>query len=326
MPELSVADVMTPGVESVAPETSFAEVADRMRTRRLSCVVVCEKSVPVGVISERDVVRLREEASSRLLTASQVMSRPVIGVPERTTVGQAVALLRSHRIRRLPVLDEGGQLAGIVTQTDLLDAYVRELEESNARLEQAVADRTRELRELAARFEALSLEDALLGIGNRRAMEVALESTHARALRYGRVYTLALLDVDHFKAYNDGCGHAEGDRALARVGRCLKRLMRGSDAVFRYGGEEILVLLPETDASGARTAAERLRAAVADLGIPHPASPHGSLTVSCGVAAARLGEGADREWGAVAARADAALYRAKAGGRNRVVVSDQPEG
>jgi CBS domain-containing protein len=92
MEELRVADVMTPGVESVAPDCSFAKVADRMRARRLSCVVVCEKSVPVGVISERDVVRLREEASSRLLTASQVMSTPVIGVPESTTVAEAVAL------------------------------------------------------------------------------------------------------------------------------------------------------------------------------------------------------------------------------------------
>ncbi len=273
----------------------------------------------MGVISERDVVQRCEQASSRLLTASQAMSTPVIGVPESATVVEAVALLRSHRIRRLPVLGEGGRLSGIVTQTDLLDAHVDQLERMNARLEQAVADRTRELRDLAARFEALSLEDALLGIGNRRAMEAALDATHARAERYGRVYTLGLIDVDHFKAYNDSQGHAEGDAALARVATCLHRQMRGPDGVFRYGGEELLVLLAETAAAGARAAAERLRAAIADLGIPHPKSPHGRLTVSCGIAAARLGEGADPDWRAVLERADAALYQAKTRGRNRVV-------
>ncbi len=318
MEELCVSQVMTAGVESVAPDAPFSEVVDRMRARRLSCVVVCEKGNPVGVISERDVVRLGEETWSRRAIASQVMTSPVIGVPEGTRVAEAVALLRTHHIRRLPVLDGEGRCTGIVTQTDLLDAYVRQLESSNARLEQTVADRTRDLRELAARFEALSLEDALLGIGNRRAMELALDGAHARVQRYGRVYTAVLLDVDHFKAYNDSCGHAEGDRALARVGASLQQLMRGSDAVFRYGGEELLVLLPETDAAGAQIAAERLRRAVAELGIPHPESPHGILTVSCGVAAARLGEEVDRDWRAVLERADRALYQAKAAGRNRV--------
>jgi diguanylate cyclase (GGDEF)-like protein len=192
---------------------------------------------------------------------------------------------------------------------------VGELESANTTLEYRVGARTDELAEMAARFEALSLEDPLLGIGNRRAMETALDRIVDLAMRYERSFSALLLDVDHFKAFNDLYGHGQGDRALVDVATTLRTHQRKSDASYRYGGEEFLVLLPETENEGAYCVAERLRVAVEQIGRPHRESERGVVTVSCGVATFRSG---DESWRVLVDRADAALYRAKENGRNRV--------
>lgn len=317
-------EVMTTEVRAIHPAAPLAEVLALMRDLRPSWVVVCEKAKPVGIISERDIARAGGDPKLAAATAADVMTSPVVSIAGDVDVADAVARLRQQRIQRLPVVDEAGHLAGLVTQTDLLNTYTRMLESDKHELERRVEERTRELRQAAERFEALSLEDPLLRIGNRRSMELALDRVHQLSRRHQRVYTVVLVDVDHFKKYNDGYGHAAGDRVLALVAQRLQSLMRGSDAVYRYGGEEILVLLPETDLRGARSAAERLRAEIARIGLPHQGSPHGVLTVSCGVASVVVGEGRDERWRCVVERADAALYRAKAAGRNRAEVEGPP--
>jgi diguanylate cyclase (GGDEF)-like protein len=142
----------------------------------------------------------------------------------------------------------------------------------------------------------------------------------ARAERYGHRWCVALLDLDRFKGYNDGAGHLEGDALLRRVSAVLSETVRGGDTVYRYGGEEFLVLLPEQTLETAALAAERLRAAVEALAVPHPAGSR--VTISVGVAGPAEG-GEDPE--ALVGRADAALYAAKAAGRNRVEVAREPE-
>jgi diguanylate cyclase (GGDEF)-like protein len=133
----------------------------------------------------------------------------------------------------------------------------------------------------------------------------------------GAVVAVAMVDIDHFKQVNDAHGHAGGDRVLAAVGRSLVAGVRSEDLVARMGGEEFLVVLPGTPPAGARLVAERLRAAVASLAdLPR------SVTVSIGVACCRRDESA----GELVQRADAALYRAKQGGRDRVVCDDADDG
>jgi diguanylate cyclase (GGDEF)-like protein len=133
-----------------------------------------------------------------------------------------------------------------------------------------------------------------------------------RVARYHHVYSVAVFDVDGFKGYNDGAGHLAGDDVLRRVAGELERQIRTGDAVYRYGGEEFLVLLPEQTIEAAALAAERLRAAVEALAIPHPAG--GVVTVSAGVAALQDDGTPDDLF----ELADQALYRAKQNGRNRV--------
>jgi diguanylate cyclase (GGDEF)-like protein len=152
--------------------------------------------------------------------------------------------------------------------------------------------------------------DAVTGIGNRRALDEALAGLAGQRL------AAVLLDVDHFKSFNDRNGHLAGDSALTRIGEILREVVRKGDLVFRYGGEEFLILIPGGDREGAAGLAERIRTAVeADA-----TSRQWGLTVSAGVAVAdRFSASSPLP---LLRRADAALYQAKRSGRNRVVIDE----
>ena len=166
--------------------------------------------------------------------------------------------------------------------------------------------------ELHDRLRADARIDALTGIANRRAMDEELSILCLRAGRYGQQLAVVLLDLDRFKAYNDGAGHLAGDELLRRVAETLRASLRESDTIYRYGGEEFLALLPAQDATSATIAAERLRDAVARLAVPHPAG--GLVAISAGVAAL----GPDEGLAHLLVRADGALYQAKQDGRDCV--------
>lgn len=162
--------------------------------------------------------------------------------------------------------------------------------------------------------------DALTGLLNRRAMQEALDEQAQRSRRLGEPFAVLMLDVDHFKAVNDVQGHAAGDRALQHLGTVLAAQMRDIDRVGRWGGEEFVVLLPGASLGQAREVGERLRERVQALPLrwQDQAVP---LTLSAGVS--QWSESGD-DLGALLARADAALYRAKAAGRNRVEIELPP--
>jgi diguanylate cyclase (GGDEF)-like protein len=159
--------------------------------------------------------------------------------------------------------------------------------------------------------------DPLTRLANRRGLERALAAEREHAARTHSPYALLILDIDHFKKYNDRYGHIEGDRILAQVASAFAHALRGIDCAARYGGEEFIALLPGTDTEGALALGKRVRDAVRALAIEHVDSEEGIVTVSIGAACAREGE----PDASLLMRADAALYAAKHGGRNRVEVS-----
>jgi len=175
-----------------------------------------------------------------------------------------------------------------------------------------------ELLRVQRELEVLSYQDELTGIPNRRMFEMVLVREWEAARRSARPLALALVDVDHFKAYNDRLGHLAGDDCLRRVTELLSAsAQRPRDFVGRYGGEEFVVLLPETDIESATLVAERCRRAVEHAGIPHPhPEAGGSVTVSVGVASITPGAGDDPS--AFVNEVDKLLYEAKRSGRNRV--------
>jgi two-component system, cell cycle response regulator len=161
--------------------------------------------------------------------------------------------------------------------------------------------------------------DHLTGLANRRRLDEDLQRIAGLASRYGVNACIALCDVDRFKPFNDRFGHPAGDMILARIGALLRSSSRESDSVYRYGGEELLVLLPGQTPVSASVAVERIRLAVEAAGIPHPDNrPYGVVTISIGVAG--LPAGAHVNLQSLLAKADEALYEAKRSGRNRVVV------
>lgn len=173
--------------------------------------------------------------------------------------------------------------------------------------------------ENARLYERLASEartDLLTGLGNRRMFEVRLSEEMQRAQRYGKPFSLALLDIDHFKRVNDTYGHDAGDAVLKSLAVVLTGQVREADFVARYGGEEFMLLMPETDATGARLVTERLRQAVAGRPFRLPNGQEIGLTVSLGIVCfPQSGDGAAE----MLQRADQALYSAKRAGRNRVV-------
>jgi len=199
-------------------------------------------------------------------------------------------------------------------------------EELSARLVVAarIADLYRRLAAQQSELELLNRKlfaqariDPLTQLGSRRKLAEDLELLSARAERYSERYCAVMCDVDHFKLFNDTYGHLAGDEVLRSVARALANGVRAGDQAYRYGGEEFLLVLPAQSIEGGRRSAERLRAAVEALNIPHSASPSKRITVSMGVAMLAGGEG--KSAAAWVEQADAALYRAKELGRNRVM-------
>jgi diguanylate cyclase (GGDEF)-like protein len=194
---------------------------------------------------------------------------------------------------------------------------IRRRETAEAELTRAKSD----LEQANRSLEMLSLQDSLTGIGNRRQFDATLQRECERARRAATPLSLLLIDVDHFKRFNDLYGHPAGDACLRRIGQAVSTAcLRPADAAARYGGEEFAVILPSTDAQGAATAAERIQVTIEELEIPHAANPAGRVTISIGASLFKP-NGTSNDTAELISAADLALYRAKTEGRNRVVFS-----
>ena len=173
-------------------------------------------------------------------------------------------------------------------------------------------------------FQKMSLVDGLTGVGNRRAFDEKLRTLWLQAQQGQTPLSLIMLDVDTFKRYNDNLGHQAGDECLRRVAAAMSRAARSTDVCARYGGEEFALLLPGADAAKAQVVAARVHAEVAREQLPHPASPVSTfVTVSLGVSCITPNPDQNIESHTLVRQTDAALYEAKAAGRNRTCVFGQ---
>ena len=186
-----------------------------------------------------------------------------------------------------------------------------------ARLRARERRQRHELTQALSRIQELATRDELTGLVNRRQMNLLLEQERQRGARSGRLFTVAMIDIDHFKAVNDHYGHAVGDEVLCSLARQMPQALRGTDVVARWGGEEFVVLMPEATLGMARVGLERLRGRVAATPMAHLSGVPIRVTVSGGLAEHVAGESVQQ----TLERADRALYDAKAQGRNRIVVA-----
>ena len=256
-----------------------------------------------------------QAAEARIDGAPVIYSRARVGdYPVGVTVLRArdVALAEWRRSAMLSgaalvTLFAGLLLLGrrVVRQIALRDALQRELLATRDALEAANAS-----------LSSMAYVDGLTELFNRRYYEQAWEREHRRAYRNRTSIAVLMIDVDYFKRYNDRYGHALGDDCLKAIAQAIARgLRRSGDLAARYGGEEFVVVLPDTDSAGARGVADAIHGHVAALALAHADSGHGRVTVSIGIHAAVPDQAAD-DARTYVVQADAALYRAKAQGRN----------
>jgi diguanylate cyclase (GGDEF)-like protein len=188
------------------------------------------------------------------------------------------------------------------------------------RFNSRLREQLEENRRLHDELRALAITDPLTNLHNRRHFDIVCGTEWERARRDHRPLAVLFIDVDYFKSYNDYYGHRAGDDCLAVVGKAVgQSLQRPADLAARYGGDEFVVLLPDTDTDGALDVARRLLAAISALDLPHEASSFTRVTSSIGVA--QLVPGPNRSFQELLGRADRALYAAKEAGRNRVMVA-----
>lgn len=220
------------------------------------------------------------------------------------------------RLERIARISDGYQSLAREQSLSLSERYHRQLRqlEKVARISDRYQDM---LRDLNQALKAASQRDVLTGLANRRLLMERLREEELRSRRSGRGFVLAMIDVDHFKQINDTWGHEVGDQALSEIARVLQDNVRGCDLCGRWGGEEFLLVLPETGLAQARPLIERLRGALRSL----PVMAGGerlTITASFGVAEHRASEG----YSQVLNRADAALLEAKRSGRDRCVLAE----
>lgn len=225
-----------------------------------------------------------------------------------------LALALADRYNQLRLDKDQAQTEALTAQQRLVES----LRASEHILEARVAERTRELHVLNGQLEVMSMTDALTRVANRRRFDEVLASEWARARRSGQPLALAMIDVDWFKKFNDHYGHQAGDQCLRRVADFLNdRAHRGADLVARYGGEEFAIIAPGTDNANALVMARAICRDLQALCLPHHVSEFGCITLSIGVAA--LSPQGPQGFETLIQHADAALYQAKADGRNRAV-------
>ena len=278
-------------VYTITPNKSLRDAAREMVTHNIGALIVTDDSgFLVGVLSERDLVRALTLFDAGLveIPVSEIMTRAVITCEPHNTASEVLGVMNKNRIRHIPVT-EGDKLVGVVGLRELDRAY--------------------------RHLQSQALTDELTGLSNRRHFLQHLRQELSSYCRYGNPFSVAMLDIDHFKKVNDTYGHAAGDQVLIALADQLGNKLRLVDVVGRLGGEEFAILFPNTELHEAEQACQRLLKDIREDNIETDAG-HLSITVSAGLTAstATIGNGED-----LLKVADGLLYEAKSAGRDRVV-------
>lgn len=311
---IQVTGVLLAAFVVVTDAALFTEVLPAFQSYLLFCC-------GFGLLILIQGVRLRVQMAQGFLIGFIIMSLMVIndvlvsiGVLQTPLLLAGVGLFCFIVIQAYAISLRSAQAYASITE------LTGELENYSADLEQKVEARTRELESANTTLERLAVLDGLTNVANRRKFDEELTRIWAEHRRRGNALSVLLCDIDQFKPYNDLYGHLQGDEALRRVARAIESaLARPGDMVARFGGEEFVVLLPDTPIEGALQVAEKILLTVQTLHIPHQSSVSGELTISIGAASMVPGEGV--AMAEILLQADQALYRSKTEGRNRITAA-----
>ncbi|MFZ5863119.1 MAG: EAL domain-containing protein [Nitrospirota bacterium] len=287
---LVVSDFMTKDVRSIDHHAAVADAVSAMLAHKISCLVVCRDSKPVGMISERDIVKITGcslTGQAVPAVASDIMSSPLITVHAGSSLDDAGKILGSRGIRRIAVTDHEQRVVGILTQTDILRGYL-------------------------SRVEFKAFHDELTGLPNRALFFDRLNQATSRIPWHTRLVAVLFLDLDHFKRINDTLGHSVGDLLLQEVAARLLSCVRDGDTVARLGGDEFAIIL--ADVAQTNDIAVLAQKVVDRFGKPFRVGAHELFTsASIGISICP-DDGTDAE--SLLRKTDIAMYRSKEQGRN----------
>ena len=326
MKQPTMHSIMTKEVDCLTSDAKIKTAMEHVVAYHRSCMVVIDDNKkPIGVLSERKLLHIVAEAPdyADLMTENCVdHMAEAIKVLESATLEEALQLKNSLKAKHLVVVSSSGVLVGLITQTDLISSYAEMIGKTRDHLEKTVQQRTQELEDANRKLASMSLIDPLTGLGNRRAMQVDIMKVHAASIRHNKAYTVSLLDIDYFKKYNDHYGHQKGDKVLQSVANYFKESIRETDFIYRYGGEEFLILMPDTSAMKAKQLMERIVSGLGKRNIEHVKSPMQVVTTSAGAAESSSPSKRISSWRQVIELADQCLYESKAAGRNTFSIAE----
>ena len=236
------------------------------------------------------------------------------GLKQESDVALSLDALKVEIAHRLLSIEKALQKKQTIDQAvkDAAEKNRQAFKSGFVKLKRKLDEATKHSKELEKKLN----RDQLTGAYNRRAYDKRIEEEMARFLRYGRQFSLLLIDADKFKLINDNYGHAIGDKCLQEIIKRTQPLLRKTDMLARYGGEEFMVIMPETDSNGAKEAAEKIRQTIEKIEFIYKKKKV-KVTVSIGVSQSR---GGDKNHHQIFERSDIAVYKAKEQGRNRVLV------
>lgn len=324
---IKVSEAMVTNVITSFPDDSVLNLIKKMVAYRVSCVVIIQKQImiPIGIITERDFTQFQTlNLNFKTTPAIKVMSSPLETVKPNDSLWNVYKKMQQMKVRRLVVVDDREELAGIVTQTQMLKLLnPAEIYQVIEQMQLVIEEQTQQLQHLNQQLTSsneklleLSIIDELTQVMNRRRFNQYLEQQWQRLKIAKKPLSLIICDVDDFKAYNDNYGHLMGDRCLRQIAQVLQQSVRQTiDLVARYGGEEFAIILPDCNLIGAKRVASEIMQEVETIKIPHEGSrTTGYITLSLGVANTVPNDQSSPE--ELIEAADNMLYESKKQGRN----------
>ncbi len=302
------------GFKSCTVDMRMDDILPYMKDAPNDCIIVLENDLPIGILTSKDLLRLISESESNLGSVSDVMSSPIETMNMKDSISDALEFIKARHYKRIVAVDDKGHVAGIVTQQDLIArTYLKWSQLVNEHF-QEFEELTKILQQRNRDLTTWATQDALTGLHNRHMFSELFDKELATMKRYKTRVSVIMMDLDYFKRVNDTYGHNIGDYVLKTVAMMVKNSVREADLLARWGGEEFVLLFPNSGCDEAYIAAEKIRKVLEVFSFDEV----GQITCSLGITEV---QSADTLENAIE-RADAALYRAKESGRNQTITCE----
>lgn len=311
MEHKTLAEVLDKGrVETIDGAMQTDAVLDRLIYPE-DAILITEQGKLTGIMTTRDVIRMIRDRVDMSLPVRQHMTAPIWTIQCSETIKAAIAHLKERKFKRAIVVDQPDNVIGVITQQELISITYGRWAELMKLHAHELGELVKVLESNNSKLKQESLTDPLTGVGNRRMINQSIEAEIGRYYRNDlSSFSLLFLDIDFFKQINDTRGHPFGDEVLKSLCHTVKKRLRVSDTLARWGGEEFVILLPTADLDAATILAERIR-----HDVEHSPVQTQKITISIGIAEYQRGESLEM----LLQRVDHALYQAKQTGRNKLV-------